>query len=80
MTTPNAHTAAPDAASQGSYQWILTLDLPGRAAATQYGTWNPHPGETRLDVFLAIKQEITRRHPELSGAVVSFFSLEPNQL
>ncbi|WP_405532085.1 hypothetical protein OG592_30660 [Streptomyces avidinii] len=80
MTTQTSQSPAPASGVQGSHHWILTLELPGRAAATQYGTWNPHPGATRSDVFLAIRQEISRRHPELSSAVVSFFSLEPNQL
>ncbi|WP_053627370.1 hypothetical protein [Streptomyces sp. XY511] len=79
MTTPNT-PPPPDAATQGSHQWILTLELPGRAAATQYGTWNPHPGSTRHDVFVAIRQHVTNRFPDLERATVAFFALEPNQL
>ncbi|MFE0577951.1 hypothetical protein [Streptomyces sp. NPDC058874] len=79
MTTTNT-PQAPDAAAQGSHQWILTLELPGRAAATQYGTWNPVPGATRHDVFVAIRQHVTSRFPELERATVAFFALEPNQL
>ncbi|WP_053627392.1 hypothetical protein [Streptomyces sp. XY511] len=80
MTTPNSHAAPDAAAPQGSHQWILTLELPGRAAATQYGTWNPVPGSTRHDVFVAIRQHVTGRFPELERATVAFFALESNQL
>ncbi|MFE4207106.1 hypothetical protein ACFRSX_18485 [Streptomyces goshikiensis] len=79
MTTPNT-PPAPDAAAQGSHQWILTLELPGRAAATQYGTWNPYPGSTRHDVSVAIRQHVTNRFPDLERATVALFALEPNQL
>ncbi|MFF9055366.1 hypothetical protein ACF09Z_29965 [Streptomyces erythrochromogenes] len=77
MTMANAR---PHAAPQGSHQWILTLELPGRAAATEYGTWNPDPGATRHDVFVAVRRHVTRQFPELERATVVFFSFEPNQL
>ncbi|MFE6835267.1 hypothetical protein ACFVFI_10600 [Streptomyces sp. NPDC057705] len=76
--SPN--TAPDSAAQQGSYQWILTLELPGRVAATQCGTWNPVPGSTRHDVFVAIRQYVTSSFPDLERATVAFFALEPNQL
>ncbi|MEU6401053.1 hypothetical protein ABZ867_29265 [Streptomyces cinnamoneus] len=70
----------PDAAPQGSHQWVLTLELPGRAAANEYGTWNPDPGASRHDVFVAVRQQVTRQFPELERAIVVFSSFEPNQL
>ncbi len=65
---------------QGSHAWVMTLELPGRAMDTQYGTWTPPEGATRHDVFMAIKTEIGREAPEMARANVVFFSLEPNQL
>ncbi|MFD3544457.1 hypothetical protein ACFWUW_02365 [Streptomyces sp. NPDC058655] len=80
MITQSSHTPAPAPSEQGSHHWVLTLEIPGRAAATKFGTWTPHPGATRLDVFLAIRQKITCQYPELTNATVGFFSLESNQL
>ncbi|MFD4863692.1 hypothetical protein [Streptomyces sp. NPDC058412] len=82
MTTRNAQTTtpAPDRAEQGSHHWVLTLVLPGRAAATQYGTLTPAPGATRYDTFLTIRQYVVDEYPELTGATVVFFALEANQL
>lgn len=65
---------------QGSHQWILTLELPGRCTTTQYGTWTPPAGATRQDVFVALREHIVAERPELSRANTVFFSLERNQL
>ncbi|MGA5130820.1 hypothetical protein ACPCTO_13525 [Streptomyces olivoreticuli] len=65
---------------QGSYHWVMTVAMPGRASTTGYGTTTPPPGTTRHDVFIAIKDGIVKRYPELRGADVVFFALEPNQL
>ncbi|MFJ3727023.1 hypothetical protein ACIPYQ_31280 [Streptomyces sp. NPDC090045] len=82
MTTQNTQTTtpAPDRAEQGSHHWVITLDLPGRAAATQYGTLTPVPGATRYDTFLHIRQYVVEGYPELANATVVFFALEANQL
>ncbi|MEU5543573.1 hypothetical protein AB0G85_14430 [Streptomyces sioyaensis] len=80
MTTQSAQTASPTVQPQGSHHWVMTVELPGRAMNTLYGTWTPPQGATRHDVFMAIKTDITQQSPEMARANVIFFSLEPNQL
>ncbi|GFH34316.1 hypothetical protein [Streptomyces pacificus] len=65
---------------QGSHHYILTLDRPGRTGVTSHGTFTPLPGETRADAFSAIKEHVVQQHPDMAGAVTSFFAIEPNQL
>lgn len=65
---------------QGSHHYVLTVDLPGKTAATLHGTHTPAPGQSRQDVFLAIRREIARNNPDLERGTIIFFSLEPNQL
>lgn len=76
--TTTAPAVAP--AAQGSHHWVLTLELPGRASMTQYGTYTPPAGTTRYDAFQAIRQHVTADHPEMARATTMFFALEPNQL
>ncbi|WP_328970393.1 hypothetical protein [Streptomyces sp. NBC_00239] len=80
MTSQASTTATATAAEQGSYHWILTLELPGRAAVTQNGTYTPPAGTTRFDAYLAIREYVAAGHAELSNGIVSFFSLDSNQL
>lgn len=80
MTSQTTQTASPAVTSQGSHHWVMTVELPGRAMNTRYGTWTPPQGATRHDVFTAIKTEIAQGSPEMATANVVFFSLEPNQL
>ncbi|MFG2861573.1 hypothetical protein [Streptomyces sioyaensis] len=65
---------------QGTHHWVITVELPGRAMETLYGTFTPPAGATRHDVFLAIKNDIAQQSPEMARANVVFFALEPNQL
>ncbi|MGW6971704.1 hypothetical protein [Streptomyces sp. NPDC054952] len=78
-TTRRTHAPAP-AGEQGSHHWLLTLELPGRAALTQDGTWTPPAGMTRQDAYLAIRRSIAGEHPEMAHANTVFFSIEPNRL
>ncbi|UQX00905.1 hypothetical protein [Streptomyces sp. RerS4] len=82
MTSKTSSTPATgtSAASQGSHMWVLTLEMPGRAMTTQYGTWTPPAGSSRFDVFMAIRGHVAAQQPEMAGANTIFFSLEPNQL
>ncbi|WP_327300783.1 hypothetical protein [Streptomyces goshikiensis] len=80
MTTQNTQTTTPAPAAQGSHFWVLTLELPGRAAMTQSGAYTPPAGMTRNDVYLALRQHVTADHPEMARATTMFFALEPNQL
>ncbi|MFD3870373.1 hypothetical protein [Streptomyces sp. NPDC058623] len=80
MTTQNAQTTIPAPAAQGSHFWVLTLELPGRAAMTQNGTYTPPVGMTRYDAHQAIRQYVIADHPEMARATTVFFALESNQL
>ncbi|MEU9776837.1 hypothetical protein [Streptomyces sp. NPDC047968] len=80
MTTQTSQNSSPTVQPQGSHHYVMTVELPGRAMQSVYGTWTPPQGATRHDVFMAIKADIGRQDPEMSRANVVFFSLEPNQL
>ncbi|MFE3992967.1 hypothetical protein ACFXPW_14985 [Streptomyces goshikiensis] len=80
MSTSNTQTTAPAQAAQGSHFWVLTLELPGRAALTQGGAYTPPAGMTRNEAYLALRQHVTADHPEMARATTMFFALEPNQL
>lgn len=64
--------------------YVLTLEKPlgpGLSANASFaGTLTPNTGTTRAHVYQDLYQDYTRLHPELAGASVLFFSLEPNQL
>ncbi|WP_407552735.1 hypothetical protein QOM21_22775 [Streptomyces sp. Pv4-95] len=77
MTSQNT---APAVQQQGTHQWVITVELPGRAMETFYGTYTPPAGATRHDVFLGIKGDIALKSPDMARANVVFFALEPNQL
>ncbi|WP_061445104.1 MULTISPECIES: hypothetical protein [Streptomyces] len=59
---------------------MLTLDKPGQCTITQEGTCTPPSGATRQDMYRLIYDTVTAQDPDLSGAAVGFFFLEPNQL
>jgi hypothetical protein len=66
-----------------AYAWVITLQKPtprGMAVNTQYGVIQPDPGATRRGLFEQVRREIDQQFPELSGANVMFWSLEPNEL
>ncbi|WP_030811440.1 hypothetical protein [Streptomyces sp. NRRL S-337] len=67
-------------ARQGSHQWIMTVEMPGQAMQTLYGTCTPGAGATRHDVFLDIKAGIAEESPQWAHANVVFFSFERNTL
>ncbi|MFJ9799845.1 hypothetical protein [Streptomyces sp. NPDC101145] len=66
--------------TEGTHHWVITLEIPGRAAFTQDGTYTPRPGETRSGALHALLNSITEQKPHLRGANITFFSIEPNQL
>lgn len=65
---------------QGSHHWIMTLDLPGRAAVTYASTLTPARGATRADVYTSLRDDIARQYPEMRAANTIFFALERNDL
>lgn len=66
------------------YHFIITAQKPmpggGYAMADWSGYLTPQPGWTRHDTFQAIRDEFTKRYPDLGRACVTFFSLELNTL
>lgn len=68
---------------QGSHFWFMTIQT---ANATGYyvnsyqGAWTPAPGETRLDVFNAIRRFVEEQDPRSRGGVVTGFDLQPNTI
>ncbi|MGW1143834.1 hypothetical protein ACWD6I_01975 [Streptomyces sp. NPDC002454] len=70
----------PATPAQGSHQYVLTLDLPGRAMSTWSGTLTPGSRDTRQDVYQWLRKQITDEHPHFATACVVVFSLEPNHL
>ncbi|MFE6801542.1 hypothetical protein ACFVEN_07645 [Streptomyces sp. NPDC057681] len=65
---------------QGTHFFVLTLNKPGELTVTQEGTCTPPPGATRQDTYRLLYDAVTSQDPDLSGAAVGFFSLEPNRL
>ncbi|MFH9870955.1 hypothetical protein ACH4NT_33385 [Streptomyces lydicus] len=80
MTTQTTQASYPTAKPQGSHHWVITLEKPGRVSGSWYGAYTPPTGATRHDVFKVLKSGIEAENPELAGATVVFFALEPNQL
>jgi hypothetical protein len=80
MSTQTDQSTTSSAQSQGSYHWIITLELPGRASSTNSGSYTPPSGATRQDAFECITALVHEQHPEMRGANVMYFALEPNQL
>ncbi|MFG3364700.1 hypothetical protein ACGF0K_06955 [Streptomyces sp. NPDC048156] len=66
--------------TQGTHFFVLTLNKPGELTVTQEGTCTPPPGATRQDMYRLLYDAVTSQDPDLSGAAVGFFSLEPNRL
>lgn len=66
--------------AQGTHFFVLTLDKPGEYMVTQEGTCTPPSGSTRPDMYRLLYDAVTSQDPDLSGAAVGFFSLEPNRL
>ncbi|MEV8429869.1 hypothetical protein [Streptomyces chartreusis] len=79
-TTATTTSAGTRTAREGTHFWVMSIEKPGMASATQSGTYSPLPGDTRQDAYNEIYDAITAAHPSLRGATVLFFSLEPNGL
>ncbi|MEU6284942.1 hypothetical protein [Streptomyces sp. NPDC047028] len=72
-----------EAVSQGSYFWIMTMQVPSEKGAVLYnyqGTVTPAKHNTRLDLFNEIRKNLTGRFPHLGDAIVVTFDVQPNRL
>ncbi len=73
---PSTLTSTP----QGSHHYVLSLEKPGSISGSWNGTYTPPAGATRQECYTAIKAYIEAQNPAITGAVVIFFSFEPNAL
>ncbi|MGW6270428.1 hypothetical protein [Streptomyces sp. NPDC055060] len=80
MSASQAQPEAPAVQVPGTQFFVLTLIRPGEVTVTQEGTCTPPPGSTRQDMYRLLCDAVTSADPDLSGAAVVFFSLEPNRL
>jgi hypothetical protein len=64
---------------QGTHFWFMTIQTIDSVASYQ-ATRTPSPGQTRLDLYYAILNEIVRLHPESRGGAVIAFDIQPNKL
>ncbi|MYS46063.1 hypothetical protein GTY23_33695 [Streptomyces sp. SID5998] len=80
MTTQTTTDTGRAQQGQGTHHFVITLEKPGWLSVTQEGTFTPPPGSTRQDAYLSIYRAVTSQDPDLNGASVGFFLLEPNQL
>ncbi|MEV7600466.1 hypothetical protein AB0O91_24135 [Kitasatospora sp. NPDC089797] len=74
---------APGPEFEPTHAWLITLQRPtgsGFAVATRSGTSTFPPGFPRPDAYAGIREWLERREPQLGGADVLFFSLEPYRL
>ncbi|MFF2749508.1 hypothetical protein ACFVVA_28700 [Kitasatospora sp. NPDC058048] len=66
-----------------THTWLITLQKPlsyGVSTLTLNGVLTPEPGETRQSAYRKIRNSIDRQEPDMVGANVLFFSLEPYRL
>ncbi|MFJ3989914.1 hypothetical protein ACIPWY_14810 [Streptomyces sp. NPDC090032] len=80
MTAPQTQPETTAARPAGTHFFVLTLNRPGEVTVTQEGTCTPPPEATRQDMYRLLYDAVTSQNPDLSGAAVGFFSLEPNRL
>lgn len=68
---------------QGTHFWFMVIQAPNAAGYhlnSYQGTWTPQRGETRLDVFNAIRSYVDEQDPRARGGIATDFDLQPNQL
>ncbi|WP_031067305.1 hypothetical protein [Streptomyces sp. NRRL WC-3742] len=66
-----------------THAWMITLQRPipnGLNTLTFEGGYTAAPGTDRQRAYKEIRAQIDRQRPELAGAVLLFFSLEPYRL
>ncbi|MET8545231.1 hypothetical protein ABZW03_32020 [Kitasatospora sp. NPDC004799] len=77
-TTPSPVPVEP------THAWLITVQRPVErgvlATFTTEGTYTAGPGATREGAYREIRALLDQQRPELAGANVLFFSLEPNRL
>ncbi|MFF2626011.1 hypothetical protein ACFVUN_09605 [Kitasatospora griseola] len=74
-------TSAP--VEEPTHAWLITLQYAtdrGFAVATRHGNAVIAPGRSREQAYIDLRDTLARCEPELRGASVLFFSLEPYRL
>jgi len=64
---------------QGTHFWFMSIRAP-EGAMSFTGTVTPGPGETRLDLFGRIHDQIVSENPAVRDASVLAFDIQPNQI
>jgi hypothetical protein len=60
------------------YLAIITVDVPGRCAATIARMVTVTSTMTKLDIYNYMRDEVASQNSEFTHAIVVFFSAEPN--
>ncbi|MFJ9605451.1 hypothetical protein ACIRS1_03745 [Kitasatospora sp. NPDC101176] len=66
-----------------THAWVITLQKPlahGLATVTVDGTYSAQPGDTRPIAYRKVRTWVDEQDPDMAGANVLFFSLEPYRL
>ncbi|WP_327066826.1 hypothetical protein [Kitasatospora sp. NBC_01302] len=72
-------------AEQGTHFWFMSLmkAIPGGGGFSTHdrsGTCSPRTGNTRLDMFTELHGWVEATWPELAGATVIAFDIQPNKI
>lgn len=68
---------------QGSHFWHMVIQTPnarGMHLGSYQGTRTPKRGQTRLDLFNDVLDEMYQKYPESRGGVVIAFDIQPNKI
>lgn len=69
---------------QGTHHWVMSAQWPDGPSRTTSGTWRstmtPEPGQTRAEIYEALRAFLVDTETGGIPPTVLFFSLEPNQL
>ncbi|MEU8512522.1 hypothetical protein AB0C76_13130 [Kitasatospora sp. NPDC048722] len=74
---------APGPAAEPTHTWLITLQKPighGLSVVTMDGAYTVQPGDSRAIAYRKIRAWVDAKNPDMAGANVLFFSLEPNRL
>lgn len=83
MTETASQPRENTAPAPATYLWILTLQWNvgnAQRLSSRAGQWTPRPGDSRADALDAAVTEFNGMTGADAGAVILFFSLEPNDL
>lgn len=69
---------------QGSHFWLMVIQWPdktvGNTVGSYQGVTTPERGETRLDLFNRVREQIRSDYPDSRVGAVIAFDVQPNHL